>query len=70
MTIDELRSSDKIMLSPKDVAPILGVDPYTISLLARDMPEKLGFHFMRSGNRTKIPRKAFLAWLGEEIDGA
>ena len=66
MTLDELKASDKVMLVPKDIAPVLGCDPYTISLMARDTPEKLGFPFMRSGNRTKIPRKAFLKWLGED----
>lgn len=68
MTLEEIKKSDKVMLVPTDIAPVLNVDPYYISLTARDEPEKLGFPIMRSGNRTKIPRKAFLKWLGEDID--
>lgn len=68
MTLSEIMASDKVMLTPKDVAPVLGCDPYAISLMARDMPEKLGFPIMRSGNRTKIPRKPFLRFLGETVD--
>ena len=67
MTLSDIKASDKVMLTPRDVAPVLGCDPYTISLTARDMPERLGFPVMRSGNRTKIPRKAFLKWLGEDV---
>ena len=68
MTLAELKASDKVMLSPKDVSGVLSMDAYTISLIARDAPEKLGFPFLRSGNRTKIPRKAFLKWLGEDVE--
>ena len=65
MTLEEIKASDKAVLIPKDIAPILGCDPYTISIKARDCPEQLGFPVCRIGCRTKIPRKAFLKWLGE-----
>ena len=68
MTLEEIKNSDKAMLIPKDVAPILKCDPYTISIKARDCPDMLGFPVCRLGNRTKIPRKAFLKWLGEEVE--
>lgn len=66
MTLEEIKTSDKPMLIPKDIAPILGCDPYTISIKARDCPEQLGFPICRMGSRTRIPRKAFLKWLGED----
>lgn len=66
MTLEELKNCTKIMLIPKDIAPILGCDPYTISLMARDCPERLGFPVIRLKSRTKIPRKPFLKFLGEE----
>lgn len=66
MTLEEIKASDKAVLIPKDIAPILGCDPYTISIKARDCPEQLGFPVCRIGCRTKIPRKAFLKWLGED----
>lgn len=53
------------MLTPRDVAGLLGMNHYNVSLIARDCPERLGFPVLRSGNRTKIPRKAFLRFLGE-----
>ena len=68
MRLEEIKTSDKAMLIPKDVAPILKCDPYTISIKARDCPDMLGFPVCRLGNRTKIPRKAFLKWLGEEVE--
>lgn len=64
MTIAEMIVSDKAVLIPKDIAPVLQCDPYTISLMARDCPERLGFPVCRVGTRTKIPRIPFLKWLG------
>ena len=66
MTLEEMKRSDKVMLVPKDVAEVLQCDPYSVSLMARD--GKLPFPYLRSGNRTKIPRKAFLAWMGESCN--
>lgn len=64
MTIEEIRASDKVFLTPKEVAPVLGCNPYAISIVARDCPEKLGFPVIRMGTRTKIPRIPFLRMLG------
>ncbi|MBR4457615.1 MAG: helix-turn-helix domain-containing protein [Clostridia bacterium] len=61
MTLEEIRRSEAVMLLPKDVAPVLGMHPYSISLLAKQ--GRLPFPYIRSGNRTKIPREAFLEWL-------
>lgn len=71
MTLSEIRSSDKTMLLASDVAPVLGCDPHSIRLQAREYPESLGFPVVVIGNRTLIPRKPFLAYLGEgEEEGA
>lgn len=67
MTIAELKASNKVFLTPTDVAGILNCHPYAISLAARDHPEKLGFPVNRIGSRTRIPRKAFLRFCGEEV---
>ena len=66
MTVEQIKASEKTMLTPRDVAEALGMNHYNVSLIARDRPERLGFPVLRSGNRTKIPRKAFLRFLGEE----
>lgn len=65
MTLAEIRASDKVMLLAKDVAPVLGCDPHSIRIQAREYPEQLGFPVVVIGNRTLIPRKPFLAYLGE-----
>lgn len=64
MTLEEVLQSDKTFLSPTDIAPLLGSNPYSISLMARDYPDALGFPVTRIGNRTKIPRLAFLRFIG------
>ena len=63
MTLDELKSSDKVMLTPADVAPILGCDPQDIRVQARQRPELLGFNVAVVGTRVKVPRVAFIKWV-------
>ena len=66
--IQALIESDKVFLSPADVAPILGMDPHSIRLASRQRPELLKFEFIISGNRTKIPRIPFLRYIGINVD--
>lgn len=67
MTLDQIKESDKLFLTPADVAPVLGTDPHTVRCTARQRPELLGFNFTFSGNRMKIPRIPFLRFLGVEV---
>lgn len=68
MTLEEIEAMDKGCISPAIAGAYLNMTAYTISLMARDCPEKLPFPTFRSGNRTKIPRLAFIRWAkGEEI---
>lgn len=67
MNLAEIKASEEIMLKPADIAKILGCDAHTIRLQAREYPESLGFPVAVLGNRTLIPRKAFLKFLGEEV---
>lgn len=69
MTLEEIRASDKTFLTPADVAGVLAADAQSIRLQAREFPEALGFPVICVGNRTKIPRKPFLRFLGEEAEG-
>lgn len=66
--IQAIVDSDKVFLTPADVAPILGMDPHSIRLTARQRPELLKFEFIISGNRTKIPRIPFLRYIGINVD--
>ena len=61
-TLAEIEACPKAMLLPADVAPFLGCDPHYIRLQARNKPELLGFPVAVVGNRTKIPKCAFVAW--------
>ena len=63
MTLDEIRNSTKEVLTPAEVAPILGCDPQDIRVAARMAPERLGFNVAVIGSRVKVPRLAFIRWM-------
>lgn len=63
MTLDDIKSMDREMLTPAIVGKIIGCDPYYISLQARQRPELLGFPVHVHGTRTLVPRRAFIRWM-------
>lgn len=65
--IQSIINCDKIYLTPSDVATVLNSDPHTIRCTARQRPELLGFEFIFSGNRMKIPRIPFLRYIGIDL---
>ena len=67
MTIDEIKASDKLILTPADIATVLGADPQDIRVAARLHPERLGFSVIVIGHRTRIPRKPFLDYVMGEV---
>jgi len=67
MTLEEMKDSTKLFLTPTEVAPVLGADPHTIRCTARQRPDLLGFEFTFSGNRMKIPRIPFLRFCGVTV---
>jgi len=63
MTIDEIMASDADMLTPYDIAAILGSNPETLRQTAKDDPDALApLQPIRTGNRVKFPRKRFIGW--------
>ncbi len=62
--LDELEKIDRDFLIPKDVAPILGVNPYRINVQAKQDIERgensLGFPVVVIGTRIKIPKLPFI----------
>lgn len=67
MTLNEIKASDKVMLTPADIAEALGVDAQGIRVMAHEQPERLGFQVVicgRNGRAVRIPRLAFLKFLG------
>ena len=67
MTVDDLMKSEKPMLTPDQIAPILGCNAQWIRATAKENPQQLGFPVTVIGTRTKIPRLAFLKFLGYEV---
>nr|DAQ29863.1 MAG TPA: excisionase [Caudoviricetes sp.] len=51
---------DKEMLTPAEASEVIGCNPHWIRLAAREKPELLGFPVIVIGNRTRIPRRAFV----------
>lgn len=62
MTMNEIRETDKAMLTPADIADVLGSDPQTIRLMARQRPELVKFPYTFIGTRMKIPTAGFIRW--------
>ena len=60
MTLAEIRASDKAVLTPAEIAPVLGVNPQSIRVAD---PVDLGFPVTKIGTRTLIPRLPFLAFV-------
>lgn len=67
MTLKDIEAMDREMLSPAIVAPILGCDQQTLRMQARERPDLLGFPTVCIGNRVKIPKAGFLAYLRGEL---
>ena len=62
MTIEDIRNSDKEILTPGVISPILECDPNIIRRQAKEDIKQLGFPASKIGSRIKIPRKAFIDW--------
>ena len=66
MTIQDLKELEKDILTPGDIAPILGCDPNVIRYQAEKDIKALGFPATKIGTRVKIPRLAFIKWFEGE----
>ena len=63
MTFEEIIASDKQMLTPEDVAGVLGCHPYSLNVQAKEDIAKLGFPATKIGTRLRIPRLGFIHWM-------
>ena len=63
MTLNEIKASDKTVLTPGDIAEVLDADPQDIRVQAKQAPERLGFNVAVVGSRVKIPRLGFIRWM-------
>jgi len=62
MTIEELKNSNKEILTPGDIATILNCNPNVIRHQAKEDVKALGFPCAKIGTRLKIPRVGFINW--------
>lgn len=70
MTIDEIMTSEKLMLTLTEVQGVLGISAERLTAQARKDPEKLGFPVVVACDTVRIPRRPLLKWLGiEEKEG-
>lgn len=67
MTLDEIRNSTKEVLTPAEVAEVLGCDPQDLRIQARLAPERLGFPVIVIKTRLKVPRIPFLRYFGVDV---
>ena len=66
LTLDQIESMTAEVLTPAQVASVLHLDQDTIRGQAREAPWLLGFPVVCAGNRTKIPRLAFIKFMRGE----
>ena len=66
-SIQDIIALDRDYLTPAEIAGVLGSDPQSIRVAARVDPQRLGFPVVVIGSRVKIPRAAFLRYMGIEI---
>lgn len=70
MTLEEMKTYDKEYLTPEQVASVTGQDPQAIRIAARENPDWLRYPTYlsgRTGHTTRIPRLAFLKFMGVDV---
>lgn len=68
--LQEIIDMDEAYLTPAQVGKVLGCNGYNINVASKT-PEgaaALGFPVLRIGNRCKVPRIPFLAYMGVEVE--
>lgn len=71
-SLNDLEKIEREFLIPKDIAPILGVDPYNINVQAKQDVARgvnsLGFPVIIIGTRVKIPKMPFIRFMREGLN--
>lgn len=66
-TLEDIENLPKNTLSPCDICEYLGADPHVFRITARkdrkEHTDSFGFPVMILGNRIKIPKDAFVAFM-------
>lgn len=59
-TLKDIEALPKEILTPADIAPILGCQPYAINVATENGENPFNFPVYRMGRRVKIPKQPFL----------
>ena len=62
LTMEEIIRSDQEMLTMAQISRVMGMHPSRLNEYAKS--GQLMFPVQKSGNRWKVPRRAFLQWMG------
>ena len=65
LTLDEIIHSDLDMLNMTQISRVMGMHPARLNYYAQT--GQLMFPVQKSGNRWKVPRRAFLTWMGVKV---
>ena len=65
MTLEQIAAIPSEVLTCQQIAPLLRANPATLHQQAVEMPERLGFPVIVAGNRVKVPKRAFIAFMTE-----
>ena len=68
MTLEDIEKLDKEMLTPRDIAPIMGCNSFAINVATRDGKNPFPFPVLHFGNRVKIPRRLFIKAMKGETE--
>ena len=68
MTLADLEKLPKEVLTPADIAPILGCAPYSINVATKDGNNPFPFPIIRMGSRVRIPKMPFIKAMRGESD--
>lgn len=69
VTLEQIESLQKDMLTPSDIAGYLGCNPYAINVATRDGLNPFPFPIIRMGTRVKIPKIPFIKVMRGEVIG-
>lgn len=69
MTVEEMKKSPKLMLTPSDISEVLECHPQSIRQQAKADPSKFGFPVIVMGTRVRIPKVPFLQFMGAWVQG-
>ncbi len=67
MTVKDIEQLNADVLTPMQVADVLGCNAYSINLQARDNAAALGFPAIKIGSRVRIPKDAFIRFMRGDL---